>query len=156
MRTRDAYLQLIDRIGLIGFTKEQIFSSGYALGLYLKECNFTRVFVHGITALVDEIQLIGITALTGHVSAEEEDLGIEAIIISDSPNFTYNDLKYAIYLHENYKCPLIGPNPDPTVPGSTHREIVGTGSIIASFGRALGEALRPDVSSGVELSELYT
>ena len=136
-KTREEYLRVIESIGLQGFTKEDVFSSGFAVALYLKDCGISRVFVSGYSGLIKEIRMAGITVFTDRLPASEEAQGVEAIVASKSPNFTFDDLSYAISLQRRYKCRLIGTNPDPNYPVPHQRILPGSGAAVACFESAL-------------------
>lgn len=136
-KTREEYLRVIESVGLEGFTKEDVFSSGFAVALYLKECGISRAFVSGYSGLIKEIQMAGIKVFTNRLPPEEESLGVEVIVASKSANFTFHDLSYAISLQRKYKCRLIGTNPDPNYPVSHQRILPGSGAAVACFESAL-------------------
>lgn len=136
-KTREQYLKVIEKIGLVGFTKEDILSSGFATAMYLKEQNMKRVFVSGYAGLIEEIKALGITAFTDELSEADEEIGIDAIVVSKSPNFTYDDLSYTIYLHRRFKCELIGTNPDPNYPVAPQKILPGSGAAVCCFESAL-------------------
>jgi phosphoglycolate/pyridoxal phosphate phosphatase family enzyme len=137
-RTRVEYMAITKNFGLSGITQDCIFSSGFACALYLRNHDMLRVFVIGSPALIEEIRLAGITVFTNALSPEEETNGIEAIVVSKSPKFGYEELKYSIYLYHKFRCPLIGTNPDPTVPAPNGTVTMGSGSFVACFEMALG------------------
>jgi 4-nitrophenyl phosphatase len=135
--TRADYLRRAERIGLKGFTVDDILSSGVSCTHYLVKHGLSRVISYGSYALLTELQDAGITVLTHPLSSAQEAAGLDAIIVAKSPTFSYAELKYAIYLHKKFKCALIGTNPDFIVPGTGGTTVVGSGSVVACFESAL-------------------
>jgi HAD superfamily hydrolase (TIGR01450 family) len=134
--TREDYLHRVERIGLKGFTLDDILSSGVSCAYYLVNHGLTRVVSYGSYALLKELQHAGITVLNPPLSPEQECAGLDALIVAKSPTFSYTELNYAVYLHKKFKWTAIGTNPDFIVPGPSGA-VVGSGSLVACFESAL-------------------
>jgi 4-nitrophenyl phosphatase len=136
-KTRDQYLKVIERIGLVGFTRDDVFSSGFACRCCLENMGISRVYVVGFPSLCQEIEEAGITVMSGRLTPEQESKGIEAMVVSMSPYLRYEDFEYYIWVYRKFRPKLIGTNPDPTWPVSDRVALPGSGSVVRMFECAL-------------------
>ena len=135
-KTRSQYLSVMQKMGLEGFTEEDIFSSGYATAKYLVKENIKKVFVSGFTGLQQELRNHGIEVHTTETDKEPEK--VDAVVVAKSESFTSNELSRAIYLTKKMGAKLIGTNPDPNFPMPHGILVCGSGAICSAFEEACG------------------
>jgi HAD superfamily hydrolase (TIGR01450 family) len=132
-KTRAQYLKFIERVGLVGFTESDVFSSGFACGLYMQSRNISRAYVKGYPSLCHEISEAGITVLTGTLTPEEFEKPLDAILVSMCPTLTYDDLSHVIAIKRRHNPLLVGTNPDPNFPVGQRQLLPGSGSVVRMF-----------------------
>lgn len=135
-KTRGQYLKFMEKMGLYGFTEDDVFTSGYATALYLKQNNLNKVFVSGFDGLMDEFRLHNIDVHT--LETDPEVMPVDAVVCSKSPRFSYDELARGMVLCRKYGAKLVGTNPDITFPMAGGVLICGSGSIVGAFENAVG------------------
>ncbi|KAH0791764.1 haloacid dehalogenase-like hydrolase family protein [Histomonas meleagridis] len=130
-KTRSKYLSFMENMGLEGFTVDDIFSSGFATAKYLNSHNISKVFVSGFPGLMDELRLHDIEV--HNIETDSDIIPVDAVVVSKSDTCTFEEIKRGMNIIKNYKCPLIGTNPDPNFPMPHNVLIPGSGSMVRTF-----------------------
>lgn len=135
-KTQKTYHQFMTNMGLQGFNVEDVFSSGFATAMYLVQHNIKKVFVCGFDGLVEELRLHGIEVHT--IKTDSEVVPVDAVVVSKSDTFGFNEIARGIELVRNYGAKLIGTNPDPNFPLAHSVLIPGSGAYARTFEEATG------------------
>ncbi|OHT10538.1 haloacid dehalogenase-like hydrolase family protein [Tritrichomonas foetus] len=135
-KTQAQYLKFMQGMGLQGFNVEDVFSSGYATAMYLLQHGIKNVFVCGFNGLVEELRLHGIEVHT--IETDPEPQKVDAVVISKSETFTFDEISRGIDLVIKFGARLIGTNPDPNFPLAHGVLIPGSGACARTFEEATG------------------
>ncbi|KAK8900468.1 p-nitrophenyl phosphatase [Tritrichomonas musculus] len=135
-KTQEQYFKYIQSLNLSCFNAEDIFSSGYATAMYLIQNNIKKVFVCGFTGLMEELRLHGIEVHT--IETDRELVPVEAVVVSKSDTFDFEELARGIDLVRMYGARLIGTNPDPNFILSHGVIVPGSGACARTFEEATG------------------
>jgi 4-nitrophenyl phosphatase len=132
-RSRRDYANKLIRMGYPA-TPEQVMTSAYATGLYLRAhgAEGHRVFIIGEHGLAEEMTLAGLTVLP-----LESEQRAEYVVVGLDRFLTFAKLQRA-FEEVRAGATFIATNKDPTYPMEEGREIPGGGSMVAALEYAVG------------------
>jgi 4-nitrophenyl phosphatase len=134
-RSRRDYSDKLARMGYPA-TPEQVMTSAYATGLYLRRqgASGAKVFIVGEHGLAEEMTLAGLTV----VPLESEDRA-DYVVVGLDRFLTFAKLQRA-FEEVRAGATFVATNKDPTYPMEEGREIPGGGSMVAALEYAVGRA----------------
>jgi phosphoglycolate/pyridoxal phosphate phosphatase family enzyme len=134
-RSRRDYAEKLARMGYPA-TPEQVMTSAYATGLYLRRqgAEGRRVFIIGEHGLAEEMTLAGLTV----VPLESQDRA-DYVVVGLDRFLTFAKLQRA-FEEVRGGAAFVATNKDPTYPMEEGREIPGGGSMVAALEYAVGRA----------------
>jgi HAD superfamily hydrolase (TIGR01450 family) len=134
-KTRTQYVAFLERIGVSGFTPDDIFTAGYATALYLKPHNLMTVFVSAFDGLSEELRSNGCTI---HTTASAPDPSVKAVICGKGDHFTWAEVCRGICLVKKFGAKLLAACPDPRFQQGRGVIVPGSGAVARAFEIACG------------------
>jgi 4-nitrophenyl phosphatase len=130
-KTRSQYAAFLERIGVSGFTPDDIFTAGYATALYVKRHNALN---SGILSPVGTSQ----QRLHHPHTLLSPDPAVKAVICGLGYHFTWAELCRGIYLVKKFGARLLAVCPDPRFQQGRGVLVPGSGAIARAFEIACG------------------
>jgi 4-nitrophenyl phosphatase len=132
-RSRRDYAEKLARMGYPA-TPEQVMTSAYATGLYLREqgAEGRRVFIIGEHGLAEEMTLAGLSVIP--LGSEQR---ADYVVVGLDRTLTFAKLQRA-FQEVRAGATFIATNKDPTYPMEEGQEIPGGGSMVAALEYAVG------------------
>ena len=138
-KTRNQIFEKLQKLGL-SVEINEVYSSAYAAGLYLKEKGYSAVYCCGSEGLRAEIEING----TKCVNDGSEK--IQAVVVGLDHSFDYKKMTIGLNLLRDKECKFIVCNKDRTYPVEGDVLMPGCGPIVAVLENASGRT--PDVIIG--------
>ncbi|HNZ28854.1 MAG TPA: HAD-IIA family hydrolase [Candidatus Goldiibacteriota bacterium] len=138
-KTRNQIFKKLHEFGLFVEINE-VYSSAYAAGLYLKENGYNTVYCCGSEGLRTEIEANGTKCVN------DGSKKIKAVVVGLDNSFDYKKMTIGLNLLRNKECKFIVCNKDRTYPVEGDVLMPGCGPIVASLENASGRT--PDVIIG--------
>lgn len=124
--------EIFDKLKNLGLELilDEVYNSAYATAIYAKEKGYKSVYCPGAAGLVKELELNGVTVLTGDELAE-------AVIVGLNAEFNYTNIAKSLNnIRRGSK--LIVCNRDPNYPVGNNTILPGCGPLVAAIECAAG------------------
>jgi 4-nitrophenyl phosphatase len=131
-KTRPQYVSFLESLGVLGFTPNDIFTSGYATSLYLKQHNLMSAFVSAFDGLSEELRSHGFEVHDVSQSATE------VVICGKGDHFTWQEICHGIGLVKKFGARLLAVCPDPRFQMGKGIVVPGSGAVARAFEIACG------------------